>query len=75
MKRRDGLGEPSRKLLPRRLLAQVPELGMKTEKHSRKMYRGQEIIDVTPTAKIAEAGQEDGLPRKKKIIYRGQVVG
>lgn len=57
------------------LLAQVPELGMKTEEHPSKMYRGMEIIDDTPVAKIAGAGQEADLPRKKKIIYRGQVVG
>lgn len=57
------------------LRGQVPELGMKTEKHSRKMYRGQAVIDDTPAARIAEAGQEEGLPRKKKIIYRGQVIG
>jgi hypothetical protein len=57
------------------LLAQVPELGMKTEEHASKMYRGMEIVDDTPAAKIAGAGREADLPRKKKIIYRGQVVG
>jgi hypothetical protein len=57
------------------LLAQVPELRMKTEEHASKMYRGVEIIDDAPAAKIAGAGQEANLPRKKKIIYRGQVPG
>jgi hypothetical protein len=53
------------------LLAQVPELVMKTEGHASKMYRGMEIINDTPAAKIAGADR----PRKKKIIYRGQVPG
>jgi hypothetical protein len=57
------------------LLAQVPELRMKTEEHSKKIYRGMDIIDDTDVARITGSGQEADLSRKKKIIYRGQVLG
>ncbi|AFP29477.1 hypothetical protein MRBBS_0539 [Marinobacter sp. BSs20148] len=48
---------------------------MKTEEHSKKIYRGMDIIDDTDVARITGSGQEADLSRKKKIIYRGQVLG
>ncbi len=57
------------------LLEQVPELEEKTEEHPRKMYRGQVIADDRPASHSGEGNEEEHQPRKKKIIYRGQVIG
>jgi len=58
-----------------KLLGQVPELAEKTEEHPKKMYRGQVIAEDRPQTQAGEAEQEAHLPRKKQIIYRGQVIG
>lgn len=57
------------------LLTQVPDLEEKTEEHPKKLYRGQVVADDRPKAQEREAGQEAHPPRKKQIIYRGQVIG
>ena len=62
------------------LQEQVPHLCVEAESDLEKtppkrMYRGQEIAeDSRPTAAVSDLEEED-LPRKKKVIYRGQVVG
>lgn len=63
------------------LKAQVPQLqriSANTEdgETPRRMYRGQAIADDRP-AKASEAGEQSGElpPRKKQVIYRGQVIG
>lgn len=62
------------------LQEQVPHLCVEAENdadkaHSKRMYRGQEIAeDCSPVTSAGEPARED-LPRKKKVIYRGQVVG
>ena len=60
------------------LKEQVPQLNIEPEAEDdglKRTYRGQVIADA-PTA--SDENQEEGdtdPPRKKKIIYRGQVVG
>ncbi|WP_286221722.1 hypothetical protein [Marinobacter apostichopi] len=62
------------------LQEQVPHLSVATasEEESatpKRLYRGQEIAwDSRPTATVGDSEGED-LARKKKVIYRGQVVG
>ncbi|MDY6841654.1 MAG: hypothetical protein SV429_09190 [Pseudomonadota bacterium] len=60
------------------LKEQVPQLNIKPEKEDdgfKRTYRGQVIADAP--AASAEDHEERGIdtPRKKKVIYRGQVVG
>jgi len=57
------------------LLAQVPELDEKTEEHPKKMYRGQVVAEDRPADSRVGTGEGEHLPRKKQIIYRGQVIG
>ena len=62
------------------LQEQVPHLSVESEDDEedalpKRMYRGQEIAeDNRPVVTTSESVGED-LPRKKKVIYRGQVVG
>ncbi len=62
------------------LQEQVPHLCVETENEEesatpKRLYRGQEIAeDRRQTATVSDSEGED-LPRKKKVIYRGQVVG
>jgi len=58
----------------KRMLVRVPELGVTTEEHSSKVYRGIEVIDDTSAAKTAGAGQGANPPQKKKIICRKQML-
>lgn len=53
---------------------ELPENEGKTDKTPKRMYRGQAIVDDTakPTQAASDAGEPS--PRKKKIIYRGQVI-
>ncbi|HBC33145.1 MAG TPA: hypothetical protein DC045_02220, partial [Marinobacter adhaerens] len=60
------------------LKEQVPQLNIEPEEEDdglKRNYRGQVIADA-PTASVQdhEEGEID-QPRKKKVIYRGQVVG
>lgn len=57
------------------LLVQVPELEEETETHSRKVYRGQVVTEDKREVNTSSDTQEEHPPRKKKIIYRGQVIG
>lgn len=63
------------------LTEKVPQLKARTEDHAaedapRRMYRGQPIADDRP-ASVDEKGNPGGSmpPRKKQVIYRGQVIG
>ncbi|MCM0614326.1 hypothetical protein KFJ24_17690 [Marinobacter sediminum] len=62
------------------LQEKVPQLSVQTERAGseeapKRMYRGQEIAeDTRPVTANSEESEEDP-PRKKKVIYRGQVVG
>ncbi|WP_372965343.1 hypothetical protein [Marinobacter sp.] len=60
------------------LLAQVPELAeleQKPEEPPKRMYRGQEIVEDRREGEGVQASQQGHLPRKKQVIYRGQVIG
>lgn len=63
------------------LKAQVPQLQRDSEnteerENPKRMYRGQAIADGQPARAVEEGEPKDGTPpRKKKVIYRGQVVG
>ena len=41
----------------------------------KRMYRGQEIADDARSAKASSEESQENQPRKKKVIYRGQVIG
>ncbi len=59
------------------LKEQVPQLNIEPEKEDdglKRNYRGQVIADAVGASPLNEEGETDP-PRKKKIIYRGQVVG
>ena len=60
------------------LKERVPQLNIEPEEEDdglKRNYRGQVIADAPPaSAEQDEEGQIDP-PRKKKVIYRGQVVG
>lgn len=63
------------------LKAQVPQLqrdsgNTEDGENPRRMYRGQAIADDQP-ARTLEEGEQNGdtPPRKKQVIYRGQVIG
>ena len=62
------------------LRAQVPQLpeasiAPEADQPQKRMYRGQEIVEDDRPVKQTEAFGEETSPRKKKVIYRGQVIG
>lgn len=62
------------------LRPQIPNLALQeTGEHrpdtAKRMYRGQEIAEEPATAPGAGSPSEAGQARKKKMIYRGQVIG
>ncbi|WP_372988151.1 hypothetical protein [Marinobacter sp.] len=63
------------------LKAQVPQLqwnsgNTEEDVSPRRMYRGQAIADDRPAKAVEEGAQNGGTPpRKKQVIYRGQVIG
>lgn len=60
------------------LQEKVPQLSAASESEDvpKRMYRGQEIAeDAKPAAEAISEGAETEQPRKKKVIYRGQVIG
>ena len=62
------------------LKEQVPQLSEAVENEeqpgqTKRMYRGQEIIDEREMTGAEERSAEEDQPRKKKVIYRGQVIG
>lgn len=57
------------------LQEKVPQLCIDIGETPKRTYRGQEIAeDTRPTTTEGEASEENQA-RKKKVIYRGQVVG
>lgn len=59
------------------LKQRVPELNqISTDQPAAKTYRGQPIAnDDDVKVRNGETGEEEARPRKKQVIYRGQVVG
>lgn len=60
------------------LQEKVPQLSAASgsEDVPKRMYRGQEIAeDSKPAAEASSEDAETEQPRKKKVIYRGQVIG
>lgn len=58
------------------LTEQVPQLNIEPEDDGLKRnYRGQVIADAPTTSANEGSTGEMNPPRKKKVIYRGQVVG
>ena len=63
------------------LRAQVPQLQRDSDntevgESPKRMYRGQAIADDRPPKAAREEEQGDGMPpRKRQVIYRGQVIG
>lgn len=62
------------------LKEQVPQLSLAADNETdagppKRMYRGQEIIEESQTAGAEQTSAEEEQPRKKKVIYRGQVIG
>lgn len=62
------------------LKEQVPQLSMTTDHRenpgpTRRMYRGQEVADAERPAVDENSVAKEDQPRKKKIIYRGQIIG
>lgn len=63
------------------LKAQVPQLqwdsgNTEDDDNPRRMYRGQAVADDRPAKSLEDGGQAGGAPpRKKQVIYRGQVLG
>ncbi|AXS85336.1 hypothetical protein NLK58_15730 [Marinobacter metalliresistant] len=60
------------------LKQQVPQLNIEPEEEDnglKRTYRGQVIADAPPVTANENGEGESHPPRKKKVIYRGQVVG
>jgi len=63
------------------LTEKVPQLKARTEDQvgedtPKRMYRGQVIADDRPASAVEEGKQNGDMPpRKKQVIYRGQVIG
>ncbi|MBW4935522.1 hypothetical protein [Marinobacter sp. F4206] len=60
------------------LQEKVPQLALASEAEDvpKRMYRGQEIAeDSRPAVEASSAETEANQARKKKVIYRGQVIG
>lgn len=62
------------------LKEQVPQLSSAEETGedsgpSKRMYRGQEIVDESRPADAGGTPATGEPPRKKRVIYRGQVIG
>lgn len=62
------------------LRPQIPNLDLQdTDEHKKdtlkRMYRGQEIAEEPARASVNSSASEAEQARKKKIIYRGQVIG
>lgn len=58
------------------LKQRVPELGqLGNDASAAKTYRGQTIANDDDVKVVKEGNGEDARPRKKQVIYRGQVVG
>lgn len=59
------------------LKEQVPQLNIEPDEDDglRRNYRGQVIADAPPVSDNDNDEGETHPPRKKKVIYRGQVVG
>ena len=62
------------------LKEQVPQLSLAADSEAetgppKRMYRGQEIVDESQTVGAEQTSAEEEQPRKKKVIYRGQVIG
>lgn len=60
------------------LKEQVPQLNVEPEDEDdglKRNYRGQVIADAPTSSALDQGEGENTPPRKKKVIYRGQVVG
>ncbi len=63
------------------LKPQIPNLNLETpedkskEAAPKRMYRGQPIADDAPAKSEGEDAKEETSSLKKKVIYRGQVIG
>lgn len=58
------------------LKPQIPNLDLQEDSdHSKRMYRGQEIAEETSRGDSRASETEAEKTRKKKVIYRGQVIG
>ena len=58
------------------LRPQIPHLDLHDETdNAKRMYRGQEIAEETSRGDSSASETEAERTRKKKVIYRGQVIG
>lgn len=58
------------------LRPQIPHLDLHDETdNAKRMYRGQEIAEETSRGDSSASETEAERARKKKVIYRGQVIG
>lgn len=58
------------------LKPQIPHLDLHDDTdNSKRMYRGQEIAEETSRGDSSASETEAERARKKKVIYRGQVIG